>query len=101
MNNIFLFKFQTTLFKFVENDWEVVNTGETDADGRVANFLTRETFSIGQYKLKFCVEEYFKSLNVDSLYPFVEITFDVKSLDKHYHIPLLLNPFGYTTYRGS
>lgn len=94
-------KFQTILFKFVDNDWEIVNKGETDADGRVANFLKHDSFSTGRYKLKFCVEQYFMSKNIESLYPFVEIVFDVKSVDQHYHIPLLLNPFGYTTYRGS
>jgi 5-hydroxyisourate hydrolase len=47
------------------------------------------------------VSDYFKAQNVDSFYPYVKIVFVVNDTDSHYHVPLLLNPFGYSTYRGS
>jgi len=57
--------------------------------------------TIGRYKLHFDVDKYFTLKRIDTMFPFIEIVFDVKKPTTHYHIPLLLSPFGYTTYRGT
>jgi len=76
--------------------------GVTDADGRLRDLLPPGTaMERGVYKLRFGTKEYFaRQAAGASLYPFVEIIFEI-SADEHYHIPLLLSPYGYSTYRGS
>ncbi|KAK6907164.1 hydroxyisourate hydrolase [Kwoniella mangroviensis CBS 10435] len=77
-------------------------SGETNSDGRCSDLLNPDTkLSPGIYKMTFHSGEYFKSNNVETFYPFVEITFSYTNPDQHYHIPLLISPFSYTTYRGS
>lgn len=89
------------LYGSAGDGWVEVGRGETNADGRVRDLLpTDEPLPVGTYKLKFEVAAYFTRLNTAAFYPFVEICFHVSSAE-HYHVPLLLNPFGYATYRGS
>ena len=81
--------------------WQEIARGVTNSDGRIANLLPKETqVELGIYKMKFFTEEYFAQEGTANFYPFVEIVFDVATTE-HYHVPLLLNPFGYATYRGS
>ncbi len=76
--------------------------GATDADGRVRALVPEGTaLAAGTYRLRFEVGEYFARLGVEAFYPRVEITFAVASPGGHHHVPLLLSPFGYCTYRGS
>ena len=70
----------------------------TDEDGRYRFDLT---LSPGDYYLVFQTGAYFERLGKSTLYPEVHIAFTIAAGEQHYHIPLLLNPFGYTTYRGS
>jgi len=81
-----------------EERWVPVGTGETDADGR-------HRFGVpagaGVYRLTFGSGAYFAALGISTFYPFVTITFEVTDGTGHYHVPLLLSPFGYSTYRGS
>uniref|UniRef100_A0AAV1UWQ3 5-hydroxyisourate hydrolase n=1 Tax=Peronospora matthiolae TaxID=2874970 RepID=A0AAV1UWQ3_9STRA len=87
-----------------DNVWVRVNEGQTDADGRVASHLVPQVsvFEAGTYRIVFDTAQYFEANGVtEFLYPEVTITFNVKDPNQHYHIPLLLNPFGYSTYRGS
>jgi 5-hydroxyisourate hydrolase len=82
-------------------DWAKLAEGKTNADGRIPNLLdTSETLPTGVYKMRFEVQPYFEALHISAFYPFVEIVFNISS-GEHYHVPLLLNPFGYSTYRGS
>lgn len=75
--------------------------GVTNMDGRVANLLADDKIlEAGHYKLIFDTAGYFGKLNIKCFYPSVEITFEITDAT-HYHVPLLLNPFGYSTYRGS
>ena len=60
-----------------------------------------DELSLGTYRLRFEVGPYFVALGADAFYPFVDVVFTIVSSDEHYHVPLLLNPFGYSTYRGS
>ena len=85
-----------------ENDeWTEMARGITNADGRIADLLSKDQkLEHRIYKMRFETKDYFDKMQVQTFYPYVEIVFDVTS-DEHYHIPLLLNPFGYSTYRGS
>lgn len=74
--------------------------GETDADGRLRDLLPGP-IETGIYRLVFDTARYFAGQGVPSFYPEVAITFQVRGAGEHYHVPLLLSPFGYSTYRGS
>ena len=81
--------------------WKELAKGKTDVDGRIKNLLPENaTVESGIYRLIFDIGAYYSSLNLKTFYPSVKIEFHVTD-KSHYHVPLLLNPFGYTTYRGS
>ena len=83
-------------------EWQRVGSGRTDADGRVKTLIPPDhEFVKGLYRLEFRVSDYFTSLETKSFYPYVKIVFTVDDVNGHYHVPLLLNPFGYSTYRGT
>ncbi|HKB12943.1 MAG TPA: hydroxyisourate hydrolase [Vicinamibacterales bacterium] len=83
------------------SEWAPVGRGETDEKGRVTT-LTPGPIAPGAYRLTFDVAAYQREMGLNvNFFPEVRITFNVKDTDEHYHIPLLLSPFGYTTYRGS
>jgi 5-hydroxyisourate hydrolase len=82
--------------------WQTIAALQTDADGRCPNLLPPDgTLHPGQYRLRFETGSYHAALGVKGLYPTVEITVTVRPGDQHLHVPLLLSPNGYTTYRGS
>ena len=78
-----------------------ITTGVTDADGRVNAWLDSFTIEAGKYRIEFDVEPYFTAQGATSFYEDVHIAFRVREISEHYHVPLLLNAFGYSTYRGS
>jgi 5-hydroxyisourate hydrolase len=89
------------LYEQRADTWQELARGTTNQDGRVADLLPKnELLPLGTYKLKFFTQEYFDQQTPTAFYPFVEIVFAVTT-QEHYHVPLLLNPFGYSTYRGS
>jgi len=91
-----------TLSHLVNNEWDLLGGGTTNSDGRVSDLLPDEVvLKAGRYKVLFVTESYFQQLSVDAFYPYAEIVFDITGDGEHYHIPLLLSPFGYSTYRGS
>jgi 5-hydroxyisourate hydrolase len=75
--------------------------GMTDSDGRVNRLLGAEPLAEGVYRLTFETGAHYRTLGRDSFYERVEIQFRVIDATEHYHVPLLLSPFGYSTYRGS
>ncbi len=84
------------------SSWRLMASGRTDQDGRCNQLLPEEdNLAPGSYRLVFDTADYFASQMVDALYPVVEVTFCVKDGESRFHIPLLLSPNGYTTYRGS
>lgn len=85
----------------VDRGNEELARGVTNDDGRIADLLPPGSLQAGTYRLHFAIEPYFTAQNRTSFYPHVDITFVVRTTDEHYHVPLLLNPFGYSTYRGS
>jgi len=84
-----------------DNRWEVVASGVTDADGRIADLLSPGALAAGVYCLTFATGAYFKRQGIATFYPTVAIEFQIVVPSEHYHVPLLVSPFGYSTYRGS
>ena len=83
-------------------DWEILGQGRTDDDGRLKDLLPDTAdLRAGAYRLTFHTADYFVAQGVESFFPEVVITFLVADAAAHYHVPLLLSPFGYSTYRGS
>lgn len=83
-------------------EWRIVASGKTDADGRCRQLLpTDVALKPGLYRIRFATAVYYEAQRVAGLYPYVEIAFEVRDSEQHYHIPLLLTANGYTTYRGS
>ena len=84
-------------------EWSRLGQGATDADGRLRSLLTvgSPPLATGTYRLVFDTGTYFARLNVPTLYPHVIVVFTASESEAHYHVPLLLSPFGYSTYRGS
>ena len=81
--------------------WQLVSSTQTDADGRCPQLLNSNELPPGIYRLVFDTASYFAAQKLESLYPRIEIVFRVRPGESHYHIPLLLNANGYSTYRGS
>ena len=91
-----------SLWRRHDDSFASMGQGETDSDGRIASGLIDSSeFRPGQYQLRFETAAYFSAAGVDSFYPRVIIDFLVSAEDEHYHVPLLIAPFGYSTYRGS
>jgi 5-hydroxyisourate hydrolase len=82
--------------------WRTIAEGTTNIDGRISDLLSDgEAFAAGDYRLTFETDTYYQDHNVDCFFPDVTISFVIKDPHQHYHVPLLLSPFGYSTYRGS
>ena len=82
--------------------WRLLISVRTDSDGRCSQLLPQEeALHSGTYRMTFDTEAYFRARQLEGLYPLVEITFLVREGEQTFHIPLLLSPNGYTTYRGS
>jgi 5-hydroxyisourate hydrolase len=82
--------------------WRELTRGTTNADGRVRDFLPTGTrLEPGVYRMTFHTGEYFRAHGLRGFYPYVSVVFELTAPEEHYHVPLLLSPFGYSTYRGS
>src|SRR4029450_6005707 len=81
--------------------WTLVGRGTTNADGRISELVTGDSVATGIYRLIFDTATYFAGKGVKGFYPQFTVTFKIEDAAQHYHVPLLLNPFGYSTYRGS
>lgn len=80
--------------------WTKVGEGVTDGNGRIGTFLPEGRSNDGIYKLKFETRGYFSAQGLSSIYPFVEVVFEIKGKE-HYHIPITMSANGYGTYRGN
>jgi 5-hydroxyisourate hydrolase len=86
----------------VPERWKLVGSARTDQNGRCGQLLGEgEKLAAGNYRLSFDTKSYFAAQGIEGLYPLVQVQFAVRDSDAHFHIPLLLSPNGYTTYRGS
>ena len=80
----------------------VIGEARTDEDGRARELVGADhTGEAGRYRLTFDVGAYFTATRRETFYPHVSVTFDVRDATQHFHVPLLMSPYGYTTYRGS
>lgn len=82
--------------------WRSLARALTDADGRSHQLLPESSeLAVGTYRLTFDTGAYFRSLGSEPFFPEASVVFEVKDPEQHYHVPLLLSPFAYSTYRGS
>ena len=83
-------------------NWVLIDEKYTDNNGRIKDFLKEESNknNNGVYKLTFYITPYFERLKQKTFYPFIEVVFEIKD-NQHYHIPITLSPYGYSTYRGN
>ena len=82
-------------------DGEVLGTGTTNADGRCPELTDGLELGTGRYRLRFETGAWFARTGTETFYPVVEVLFEVTDPAAHHHVPLLLSPFAYSTYRGS
>lgn len=83
-------------------EWVAIGNAESDPDGRVRSLVPAgREITPGTHRLRFDVREYFARTSRPAFFPSVEIVFLVEDASEHFHVPLLLSPFGYSTYRGS
>ncbi len=91
-----------TLSRKSEGAWHLINEAVTDPDGRCKDLLPpTQPPQSGIYRIRFETAAYYAQHYQQGLYPYIDIVFDVRNSEQHYHIPLLLTANGYTTYRGS
>ena len=92
---------RVTLEARAGDGWTVVGEGVTDADGRVPGLATPGSLRAGAHRLTFATGDWFAAEGVAGFYPEVTVVFVISDPGDHHHVPLLLSPFGYSTYRGS
>jgi 5-hydroxyisourate hydrolase len=91
-----------TLERETDAGWEIIGKGVTNDDGRLGDLLDASAgLQAGNYRLTFDTGVYFARQQTEGFYPQVAVAFTVRDAAQHYHVPLLLSPFGYSTYRGS
>ena len=90
-----------TLEKRVEGEWKRLGGGITNDDGRVSALVPEGQIELGVHRMTFGTGSYHASLGIDGFYPEVRVCFEILASDEHYHVPLLISPFGFSTYRGS
>ena len=85
-----------------QGNWDELARGLTDESGRASRLLDPgAALETGTYRLTFETREYFQALGDRCFYPQIAVTFAVEHPDQHYHLPVLVSPFGFSTYRGS
>ena len=91
------------LERSVDDGWEALAAGTTDSDGRCSTLGPEaEGMPLGTYRLTFATGDWFAAAGRETFYPYVVVTFALTDPARaHHHVPLLLSPFAYTTYRGS
>ena len=75
--------------------------GKTNADGRIMEWMDETERKAGEYRIEFATDPYFEKLGQKCFYPSVSIDFRIEAIDEHYHVPLLVSAYGFSTYRGS
>jgi len=81
--------------------WIPIASGTTDDDGRIVDLINPGTLEASVYRMVFDTGTYFEANDTEGFYPEVPVIFEIRAPNEHYHVPLLISPFGYSTYRGS
>jgi len=89
------------LEQLTDEGWVSLRRGTTDADGRAPGFTDGLALQRATYRMTFDTGAYFEAVGVEGFYPVVRVVFQIRAPGQHHHVPLLLSPFGYSTYRGS
>ncbi len=84
-----------------DGGWHELANGFTDGDGRIKDLAPRGGDLHGTFRITFDTGVYFARIGAANFYPYVPVVFHIPSIGEHYHVPLLLGPYGYSTYRGS
>lgn len=84
-----------------KEEWAALADAFTDADGRIKALLPPGSLQAGTYRLTFETGAYWAAQNIACFHPLIEVTFTIADAARHYHVPLLVSPFGYSTYRGT
>ena len=84
-----------------DDAFHVIASGQTNEDGRLPALLPQGGLHPGVYQMFFDTKQYHQGLGIQGFYPYVEVTFEIVNTEQHYHVPLLISPFGFSTYRGS
>ncbi|WP_439892585.1 hydroxyisourate hydrolase [Ralstonia sp. 25C] len=93
---------RVTLEARTDGAWRTIGSGTTDTDGRIKALETgAQPFTTGDYRVTFHTGDYYSARHTPTFFPEVPVVFHVQDAGQHYHIPLLLSPFGFSTYRGS
>lgn len=92
---------EVTLEQKQVDGWKMLNSATTDADGRIKALYPEQTPVAGDYRVVFKTAKYFSNQKQESFFPEIPVEFHISSTEEHYHIPLLLSQYGYSTYRGS
>lgn len=87
-------------YQEASQSWKYLDEKVTDSNGRIGDFLPGNQAEMGIYRLTYYTYEYFKKKQTESFYPFIEVVFRIKD-KSHYHVPITLSAYGYSTYRGS
>lgn len=90
----------SVVLEFLDGEWKTIGRGHTDTDGR-ARQLCDGDIEPGTYRLTFDTAAYFDARDVEGFFPVAQIVFEVRDPSRNCHVPLLLAPYGYSTYRGS
>ncbi|ODM89239.1 5-hydroxyisourate hydrolase [Orchesella cincta] len=90
-----------TLSKYEGNGWREISKKLTNTDGRVGNLISSEEFTPSRFKLTFDTLAYYESRGEKTFYPYIDVVFEIERPEEHYHVPILLSAYGYSTYRGS
>ena len=91
-----------SLARMEGNDWTIIGQGRTNADGRLPDLCPQgQVMPAGTYRMHFDTATYFQALDQQVFYPWADVVFNIGDDGTHYHIPLLLSPYAYSTYRGS
>ena len=91
----------TLSWQCLDGSWQILQSGETNQDGRLPGLLSETAPQMGLFRIQFGTGPWFTARGERCFYPEVQIHFEIPSPGQHWHVPLLMGPYGYSTYRGS